>query len=354
MKNDFLNSIQHIIDMYNGDINMYSILLDEINNDNRVLHLSPATKVRFEDMNLRLTEEYYNFNIDMIKPLTNEYSDFMSWWLFKEDNYNWVNELCIQLLKEWKYQAPIPIDKFNTDEVLKQELDNIYPCSTPFDHIVQKEIKVRVLEILQTIREICNVKYYFIDTESLGLEENSDLVQVALLETDSNLNIVKGYNWYIKRNNIDQPLTPTQQDAVNINKLTDEFMNTVKCTEIKQALTEIYSILKNQIVIGHNVRFDTRIINYWCKTYNLGRLDCAEICTYLNRSLFGKLKNYKLSTIVSERNTITEKDTYDLVKYSYGDAYTLNPEDAQAHNAMWDTVLVYSLIKAYPNIVNIY
>ena len=98
-----------------------------------------------------------------------------------------------------------------------------------------------------------NVKYYFIDTESLGLEENSDLVQVALLETDSNLNIVKGYNWYIKRNNIDQPLTPTQQDAVNINKLTDEFMNTVKCTEIKQALTEIYSILKNQIVIGHKI-----------------------------------------------------------------------------------------------------
>lgn len=354
MKNNFLNSIQHIIDMYQGDINMYNILLDEINTDNKVLHLSPATKVRFEEINSQLNEEFYNYDIDTVRSLTNEYQDFMVWWTFTEGIYEWINNLTIQMLSDWTYQAPIPIDKFKSDEVLKQKLDNVYPCSTPFDYIVQKEIKTRVLEVLQTIREICNVKYYFLDTETLGLEDNADLIQVAILETDSNLNIVRGYNWYINRLNKDQPLTPKQQEAVALNNLTDEFMGTVNCRDLKDALTEIYSLLKNQIVIGHNVRFDTRTINYWCKTYNIGRLDCSEICTYMNRTLFGKLKNYKLSTIVQERNTITEDETYDLVKYSFGDEYTLNPTDAQAHNAMWDTVLVYSLCKAYPNIINIY
>lgn len=99
-----------------------------------------------------------------------------------------------------------------------------------------------------------SLKFCFIDTETTGLSNNSNIIELAWVITDKNLNVIKEESHII---NGDFEITDFIQNLTGISK--EKTVN--EGISIQSALLKFYNdILKCQFLVAHNIYFDYKMI----------------------------------------------------------------------------------------------
>lgn len=153
------------------------------------------------------------------------------------------------------------------------------------------------------------MKVLVFDTETTGLPEENNIsildtfrwpyiVQLSFIYYDSEINhVIDYYDNVIKLpDNITIP-----EDSINIHGITNEAMRE-KGISIRKALKKFNDILKDSdIVVGHNISFDKRMIMVECirnkisQYFTRGENKKPEFCTMKNSKNICKIKivNFK-------------------------------------------------------------
>lgn len=120
-------------------------------------------------------------------------------------------------------------------------------------------------------------KYAVIDTETASL--NGGVCELAVILVDENLNVLSEFCTLVN------PIRKIMPDASKVHGITDEDVAG------KPTLAEVIGELDSRDVIGHNVKFDLRMLHH---VYRSER----KVCTLdLARATIKDLDNYKLGTV---------------------------------------------------------
>jgi DNA polymerase III epsilon subunit-like protein len=161
--------------------------------------------------------------------------------------------------------------------------------------------------------------FMILDTETADL--NGDIIQLAYIIVNKEMNIIKTVNKYIKDR------IPTVQ-TIDIHKITVDKLKK-NGEDFYSVMTEFIKDLENvNYIVGHNVGYDLRaIIN------NLRKFELKVIT------------NNKINTNIF--NNIKIEDTYIISKKSleklYFEAYNKSIENA--HNALNDVLATFNCYK---------
>lgn len=189
-----------------------------------------------------------------------------------------------------------------------------------------------------------NYTYLFLDFETTGLDLSSDFpMQIALIQTDHNLKVIKTYNSYIS---LPESITKLRS---NVSYMTGIDIETIESQW--QSLDTIQSEITaffwwNTILIGQNISFDIGFLKKffsWC-TF------AYSIDTYpLAASSIPYLKSYSLESI---DHHLTEKyDSYNDQK-SYLLTTLSGWKILSAHDALYDCIIGICFIWRWYNQIN--
>ncbi len=141
----------------------------------------------------------------------------------------------------------------------------------------------------QKIKELKN--YTIIDVETTGFSPEKDyLIEIAALKIENN-QIIKEFN-EIVYNSFYEKLEDFQ--TVDFHGLIKK-SETIGSKQIDEIIEELKEFVGNDVIIGHNVGFDLKFINYYSNEYfsSFKKIDTVT----LSRKLLPNLENHKLETL---------------------------------------------------------
>ncbi len=136
--------------------------------------------------------------------------------------------------------------------------------------------------------------FAIIDTETSGGKYNEEkIIEIGILVYDGN-KIMETYQSLIN---------PKKKVDYFVQKLTGIKENELKrCKPFKDRAKEIKKLLKNKVIVGHNVEYDYRVLKNEFKS--IGENFKAEtLCTIeMSKKIFPGLESYKLKKICKHFN----------------------------------------------------
>jgi DNA polymerase III epsilon subunit-like protein len=183
------------------------------------------------------------------------------------------------------------------------------------------------------IGNINGVYKMVMDTETNGLNDTKDVLQIAWVIFNSDNEIIKKVSIYVK-NRKNKP------DAFEINKISDEvleeqgilFYDVIKCF--------VDDLNTCDTVIGHNVLFDTKAINKNIERYNIPIENNNGIIItdiFKEKNIVCTLKLYKkyLEPIEKNYEKPISKKLVDMFKSFFGHDFE------NAHDALGDVLATF-------------
>lgn len=114
-----------------------------------------------------------------------------------------------------------------------------------------------------------------IDTETTGIRDDSEIVEIAILAVDGSVLL----------HELIKPLNPIDPHAIAVHGITDEMVQ--NCPTFSDLSNKIYSILKNKTVVAHNVEFDIKRLAFEFKRsgytdYGATATECTMLLSMMN------------------------------------------------------------------------
>ena len=185
-------------------------------------------------------------------------------------------------------------------------------------------------------------KYIVIDTETTGFYNTDDIIQIGTIELDSNMNIVKiGEDYF----NTDRPISSKVSNITGLNNKMLEVKSKGMFFEDKIDKYLKYLTSGEYIIIGHNTKFDVRMLDSNLERAGLGKTNFKNsICTmnkYKHRVGLkmsnGKLKNPKLGELFNyalRAGNVSKGQIDNLFNKMTG-------QNGKAHEALYDAYMTY-------------
>ena len=181
-------------------------------------------------------------------------------------------------------------------------------------------------------------KFVVVDTETTGFYDTDDVLQIGVMELDSNLNVVSMSEDYFNTNKRIKPEV-ANITGLNNNILTDKSGGLYFEDKIEKYGKYLWS--GDYIWIGHNIDFDIRMLNSNLERHGFDSIkDKSRICTMtkykkrLNlKTKNGRLKNPKLGELYDYAVKSIGKSKRDIDKLYKGKNV--------AHDAMYDVFMTY-------------
>ncbi|MGO5075715.1 3'-5' exonuclease [Clostridium sporogenes] len=156
-------------------------------------------------------------------------------------------------------------------------------------------------------RELDNENVVVFDVESTGINTTEDeIVQIAGIKINNKGEVIEKFERF---------LTPKKSvgDSYLVHGFSDQFLKE-KGEDKERVLKDFLELVKDTVVIGHNVTFDITILNSELQTLGLGK---ANFKTYYDtldiaRRFYPSLINHKLETLSKLFNTET-KSSHDAM-----------------------------------------
>lgn len=156
-------------------------------------------------------------------------------------------------------------------------------------------------------RELDNENVVVFDVESTGINTTEDeIVQIAGIKINNKGEVIEKFERF---------LTPKKSvgDSYLVHGFSDQFLKE-KGEDKERVLKDFLELVKDTVVIGHNVTFDITILNSELQRLGLGK---ANFKTYYDtldiaRRFYPSLTNHKLETLSKLFNTET-KSSHDAI-----------------------------------------
>ena len=136
--------------------------------------------------------------------------------------------------------------------------------------------------------------FAIIDTETSGGKYNEEkIIEIGILVYDGN-NIIETFQSLIN---------PQKKVDYFVQKLTGIKEKELKrCKTFKEHAKEIKKLLKNKVIVGHNVEYDYRVLKNEFKSIGID-YKAKTLCTIeMSKEIFPDLKSYKLKKICNHFN----------------------------------------------------
>lgn len=152
-------------------------------------------------------------------------------------------------------------------------------------------MSISKLSLLRTSYMFRNTEYVIVDIETTGFSvEHCHIIEIAALKI-VNGDIVDSFHTFVKQ---DEPIPLF---ITNLTGITDKDVAGGKA--IYSAIAEFAEFLGELAMVGHNVSFDYRFLNYNCEKYLNGTLSNECIDTMrLAKELIIDIPNFKLGTLI--------------------------------------------------------
>lgn len=140
-------------------------------------------------------------------------------------------------------------------------------------------------------RKMANIpnRYVVIDLETTGLNPQYDFITEFGAVLVENSEIVDTFEQLVK------PKKRIPEEVEDLTGITNEMVSDAPSINI--VLPKFLKFIGNDILVGHNIDFDSQFISAACQRFNL--LYKNKVCDTLELSqqVFPKLENHKLSTL---------------------------------------------------------
>lgn len=147
-------------------------------------------------------------------------------------------------------------------------------------------------------RRICRRKrqgvdedYVFLDIETTGLDvENDAIIEIGVLYMDASGTCCK-WGTLVKT----EKLIP--KEITNLTGITEEMLHE-EGMEIKEALTQLNSLIHNKAIVCYNMKFDISFLQRAFKNISMeSNINCVVDVLHLARKYISGVNNYKLNTL---------------------------------------------------------
>ncbi len=129
--------------------------------------------------------------------------------------------------------------------------------------------------ILWARRLIDRDDWLILDTETTGLDERAEIIQIG---------VVSGYGNPLIDNILVKPTRPIPAQATAVHHITDE---TVKdAPSFKEVWPRLLGLLKDNEVVIYNSEYDVRLVRQTANLYGLAVPDYRHSCAMLNYAAF--------------------------------------------------------------------
>lgn len=216
------------------------------------------------------------------------------------------------------------------------------------------------------------MNYIFFDTETTGLGNKDEIIQISGIVTDLSLNIKEVFSEYVYT---DRPITPGALqvhgiDSFKLRKLSSD-PKTGMPLYLEDKLGKIQRMFsKGNIFVGHNVNFDIRLLQQSLalsiKKFSTpdtfeGFDKCDEgcnykICTLTQLKKYGPgkgNKNYsnKLEKYIERFNSIYGDNAVENSYVNFCSKFNVSSEKGKSHDSLFDTFATYLLFAQYQDIM---
>lgn len=138
--------------------------------------------------------------------------------------------------------------------------------------------------------------YIVLDTETTGFSSNDHIIQIAALRV-LNHNIVATFSTYVN------PGIPIPPQVTSLTGITDNDVQGAPCAA--NALPQLLEFMGGLPVVGHNIRFDQRMISYECDRLSIDTpVWEIEDTMLLSRELFRQYNRHRLSDLCERLHII--------------------------------------------------
>lgn len=105
-------------------------------------------------------------------------------------------------------------------------------------------------KLAKSAASLININTLIIDTETTGLAEDSEIVEIAILSISGTVLL----------NTLIKPIKPIDPKATAIHGITDEMVK--DAPYFSDIAAVLYHIIKNKTLVGHNVAFDVARLKF--------------------------------------------------------------------------------------------
>jgi len=140
------------------------------------------------------------------------------------------------------------------------------------------------------VQELDNIPYIIIDIETTGLyPEKSEIIEIGAIKTDGT-KAVDVFTTLI------EPEAEIPKEIETLTGISQEM--TLGKPRAKQALSELLSFIKNDVLVAHNSDFDIPFIKHHLQKQLKKDINNKVLCTMkIARAVVPGIKNYKLHTL---------------------------------------------------------
>lgn len=186
------------------------------------------------------------------------------------------------------YVNSISYCKFPEKVEYKTEFSNGFEAVRPKPYSIVKQENIFIREKLLS-REILETEYVVFDTETTGLDGDSDeIIEIGAVKIKNGI-ICEQFQTLIK------PLNPIPEEATKINNISNEMVENAPAGDV--AIRDFYRWTRGATLVAYNIQFDQKFINNAGKkvglTFDNPSMDCLAIARNKLR-----LPKYRLSDVV--------------------------------------------------------
>ena len=125
----------------------------------------------------------------------------------------------------------------------------------------------QIEEIRAELTHWMTLEPLFLDTETTGLDEHDQVVEIAVIDAEGELQF----------HSLVKPTVPISEGAARVHGITsDELASAPTWPEI---YSQVRQLLKDQLVVAHNISFDARLLRQTCRAHGLAMIDFDWRCT---------------------------------------------------------------------------
>lgn len=113
------------------------------------------------------------------------------------------------------------------------------------------------IQAIQTARELLKLHPVYLDTETTGIDSNSEIVEICIIDDDD----------HILYQSLVKPSRPIPNDAIRIHGITDELVR--DAPNWLRVWPEVEKVLRERVIGIYNAEFDLRMISQTNQRYHI-------------------------------------------------------------------------------------
>lgn len=185
--------------------------------------------------------------------------------------------------------------------------------------------------------------YAFLDVETTGFT-NNDVIQFSCILTDLNLGLLAKYDIYVL------PECEIEEEATKVHHIDMERLRFLaKGRTFNHIAKLVYVILRDYVIVGHNIKYDIQALATAFKRYknyelNINKIDTIDTMIRYKELLAipmyrggAKLLKYPSNKEVCQYALFKLQKDFDYYEELYGKIFKKNPK---LHDALFDSFCV--------------